>query len=81
MIDQIDESKQRLVALVERRRLGVCEHRANQRRVAEEFRRNCGVRADSKRAVIALRGVRGDQLAETGAERSGTTQDFLREPR
>ena len=37
---------------------------------AQQFRRNCGVGLQSKRTIVAVRGVRGDQLADPGAERA-----------
>ena len=80
-IHLVDESKQRLVRFVETRRLQVGQDRVDQRGIAEQLRRNCGVGLQSKRAVIALRRKRSDELAEPWTERCRSAQDLLREPR
>ena len=54
VIHLVDESKQRLVLLVEGRRLVVGEDRIDESGVSQELRRNCGVGFQSKRTVIAL---------------------------
>ena len=69
VIHLVDESKERLVLFVEARRLQIGQNRVDQRRIAQKFRRNCGVGLHSKRAVIALRRIRGDELAYPGTER------------
>ena len=69
VIHLVDESEERLVLFVEARGLQIGEDRVDQRRIAQEFRRNCGVGLQSKFAVIALRRKRGDQLAYPGTER------------
>jgi hypothetical protein len=69
VIDLGDESEQRLVSLVEPRRFEVRENSANERFIAQQFRRNCGVRLDSKGTIVAVRGIRRDQLPHTRAER------------
>ena len=68
-IHLVDESKQHLVPFVETRRLQVGQDGVDKRGIAEELRRNCGVGLQSKRAVIALRRKRGDELAEPWTER------------
>jgi hypothetical protein len=69
VIHLVDESKQRLVLFVESRRLQIGQDRVDQHGVTQEFRRNCGVGFQSKRAVIALRCIRRDELAYPGTER------------
>jgi hypothetical protein len=81
VIHLVDESKQRLVLLVEKGRFVVGEDGIDERRVAQKFRRNCGVRLQSKGTMIALRRIGGNQLAQTGAERRRTAKDLLREAR
>ena len=69
VVDLIEQLEERLVTLVERRRSDVTKDRLDQAGVIKQFRRNCGVRLDSKGTVIALRGIRGDQFAQAGTER------------
>jgi len=73
----VDESEQDLVRLVEGRRFHVREHTADQRFIAKKFRRNCGVRLQSKRTIVPLGGIRGNELPKPRAERRGTPQDLL----
>lgn len=54
VIDLVDEPKQRLVLLVERRRFVIGEDRIDKSGVSQKLRRNCGVGFQSKRTVIAL---------------------------
>jgi len=75
----VDEPEQRLVLIVEARRFEIREDRIDQGGIAKKFRRNCGVGLQSKRAVVALRGVRRDELAQSRAERRRAAQDGLRE--
>jgi hypothetical protein len=53
MIHHVDEAEERLVTVVERARFDVGQYRFDQRSIAEKFRRNCGVRLDSKRTGVA----------------------------
>ena len=69
MVHHVDEPEERLVAIVEPAGFDIGQDRLDERRVTKQFRRNCGVRLDSKRAVVAARRVGGDQLAQAGAER------------
>jgi hypothetical protein len=71
-IHLVDESEQHLVRLVEGRRFHVREHTADQRFIAQKFRRNCGVRLQSKRTIVPLGRIRGDELPKPRAERCGT---------
>ena len=81
VIDLIDESKERLVLFVEKRRFVVGQDGIDEGGIPQKFRRNCGVGLQSKGTVIALRGVGGNQLAQAGAERRGAAENFLREAR
>lgn len=54
MIHLIDESEQRLVPVVESRRLDIAEYTGDQVGIGQQFRRNCGVGFQSKRAVVLL---------------------------
>jgi hypothetical protein len=68
------------VGFVEGGRFHVREHAADQRFISKKFRRNCGVRLQSKRTMVSLRCIRGNKLSQTGTERRRTSQDLLREP-
>jgi len=81
VIHLVDEAEERLVSIVERRCLDVAEDAGDEVGIAEQFRRNCGVGLDSKRTEIALRRIRGDQLAQSGTERRRAAKDLLREAR
>ena len=81
VIHLVNESKQRLVTVVERRRFDVLQNAVDERRITQQFRRNCGVGLQSKRAMIALRGVGGDQFADSWTDRSRATKDLLGKPR
>ena len=48
---------------------------------AQEFRRNCGVGLQSKRAMILIGRVSRDELAKAGAERSFAVHYLLGEAR
>jgi len=67
------------VAFVEPGRLDIRQHRLNEAGVAEQFRRNCGVRFQSKRTIVAFRRIRGNQLSQPRAERGWSAEDRLRE--
>src|SRR5687767_13106299 len=47
--------------------------------IPQQLRRNCGVGLQSKRAVIALRRVRGNELAQAWAEGCRSAQNLLGE--
>jgi hypothetical protein len=78
-VDLVEQPEESLVTVVERRRLNVTKDGVDEFSVTKQYRRNCGVRLDSKRTTIALRGVRGDQLTKTWAERRWATKNLLRE--
>jgi ABC-type phosphonate transport system ATPase subunit len=80
-IHLVDEPEQRLVTVVQVRLLEVPQHAFDQLLVAQKFRRNCGVRLDSKRAVVAVGRIGRDELSDAWAEGRGPTKDFLRELR
>jgi hypothetical protein len=50
----VDEPEQRLVPLVETRRFDIPKHVMDEFVITKQFRRNCGVRLESKRAVVLL---------------------------
>jgi hypothetical protein len=77
----VDEPEQSLVSIVERGRFDIGQDTRDERFVAQQFRRNCGVRLDSKGAVIALRGKRRDQFPHARTERRRPAQHFLRKAR
>ena len=79
MVHLVDETKQRLMPFVETGRLDIGQHRFNEGRVAEQLRRNCGVRFYSKRAMVTLRRVCRNQLAQSRAQGCGPAEDFLGE--
>jgi len=57
MVYLVDKAKQPLVFLVKGGRFGVVQHFLHQVLAPQQFRRNCGVRLQSKRTAIAIRGV------------------------
>lgn len=67
-IDFGEELEQRLFGVGDRRRRVVLQYSLDQRPVPQQFRRDRGVRADSKRALVAARGERRDQLALAGRQ-------------
>jgi hypothetical protein len=69
------------VLVIERRRFDVGQDAFNERGVSKQFRRNCGVGLQSKRTLVPLGGVRGDELTQPWTERRRPAQDLLREPR
>jgi hypothetical protein len=76
-----DETEQRLVFFVQPGGFQIAEYAPNQFFASQQFRRNCGVRLQSKRAIVAVRRVCGDQFANTGTDRRGTPKNFLSESR
>jgi hypothetical protein len=78
-IDFIDETQECLLGFGERRRRDILDDSRDQGFVPEQFRRNCGVRFQSKRAIVACRSVSGNEFAEAGAQRGGFAHDGLRE--
>jgi hypothetical protein len=81
VVHRIDEAKERLVLVVERRRFEIGQDAFNERGVPEQFRRNCGVGLQSKGTLVALGRVRRNQLTQPWTERRRPAQDLLREPR
>jgi hypothetical protein len=79
MVYLADEPKQRLVLFVEPGRLDIGQHRFDERRVTKQLRRNCGVRFQSKRAMVTLRRVCRDQFADPRTQRCRPAEDFLSE--
>jgi len=76
-VDLVEQPEESLVTVVECRRLNVSKDGVDEFGVTKQHRRNCGVRLDSKGTMVALRGVRGDQLTETRAERRWAAEDLL----
>jgi hypothetical protein len=79
VIHLADETEQRLVFLIDRRVLQIAEDAPDEILATQKFRRNCGVGLYSKRTVVPVRRVSGDQLANARADRSGPAQNLLRE--
>ena len=79
IVHLVDEPKQRLVLFVEPGRPDIRQYRFDERLVAKQLRRNCGVRFQSKWAMVTPGRVCGNQLAQPGTERCGPAEDFLRE--
>ena len=77
----VDEREERPLARVDRRGPIVRQYRIHQFTASEQRRRDRGVRADSKRALVALGRERGDQLADARRERRRAAHDALREAR
>jgi hypothetical protein len=61
-----DEAEQGFVLIVERRAFEVAQGGPDQVLAAQQFRRTCGVGLDSKRAIVAVRSERRDQLPHAG---------------
>lgn len=61
-----DESEEPLLFFVKRRIFQIAKNSPHKVFAAEQFRRNCGVRFQSKRAMIFVRGIRRDELADSG---------------
>ena len=75
----IDEAEEGFMLLVKPGGFEIAEHAPDQVFVAQQFGRDRGVRLESKRAIIAIGGVSGDQFADAWAEGARTAQNFLRE--
>ena len=58
-----DEPEQCFVLLIKRRAFQIVENARDQTLAAQQFSRNCGVGLQSKRAMILVRGVGCNQLA------------------
>lgn len=67
MIHLRDKAEQRFVFLVERRRFQIVNHSLHQLLALQQFRRNCGVRLQSKRAVVLVGNIRRDQFTNPRA--------------
>ena len=80
-VDFLQELEERLLWLREKRGAVVFQHRRHQARVFQQFRRDRGVRADSKRARIAARGESSNEFPLAGRERRGSAHQLLREAR
>jgi hypothetical protein len=78
-IDAVNEAKERLFVLGERRGLEIAKHGVDEGFASEQDRRDRGVGLQSEGAVILGGGVGGDQLAETGGEGAGLAEDLLGE--
>jgi hypothetical protein len=59
-----DEPEEPFLLFSERRILEIAEDTPHEIFASEQFRRNCGMRLQSKRAVILVRGIRRDELAD-----------------
>ena len=78
-IHLIDEAQQRLLGFGQRRRFEIFDDGQDQGFVPEQFRRNCGVGLQSKRAIVARGSVGSDEFPQAGADRAGFAHDGLRE--
>jgi len=81
MVDFVNKAEQRLLFLRERRAFQILQHAPHQLLAAQQFSRNCGVRLQSKRTVVPVRCVRGDQLPNPRRNWPFLAHDLLREPR
>jgi len=81
VIHFIDEAEQRFVLFVQLRMSQVPQYAPDQFLIAQQLRRDRGVRLQSKRAVVSIRREGGNQLADARTERSRAAQNFLREAR
>jgi hypothetical protein len=72
-----DEPQHGFVFFIQVRSLQIMERSPNQFLAPKQFSRNCGMRLQSKRAVIARRRERRNQLAHTGSERRRPSHYFL----
>ena len=72
-IDLGEEFEQCLLGIGNRRRRVIREDGTNLLGVCKQLRRDRGVRADSKHALVAVGGEGRDQLALPGRERRGPT--------
>jgi hypothetical protein len=79
VIDLVDEAEHGFLAVVEGRGIEVSEDGFDEGVIVVEFRRDRGVRLRSKRAVVALGGIGGDELAEGRSERGRFAEDLLGE--
>lgn len=78
-IDLLDEGKKRLLRFRKRGCGRIAQDRIDQFTTSKQLRRDRGVGANSKRAVIALRGEGGNEFTLTGGQRRLAPHDFLRE--
>jgi hypothetical protein len=81
LIDLIDEPKQQLFLIAQSGAFQIPDYSLHQVFVSQQFRRDRGVRLQSKRTLILRRGVRRNQLAKSRSQRAGLSHDLLREPR
>jgi hypothetical protein len=79
VIDLVDEAEHGFLAVTEGRGIEVSEDGFDEGVVIVKFRRDRGVRLRSKRAMVALGGVGGDQFAEGRGQRSRFAEDLLGE--
>jgi hypothetical protein len=66
VIHSVEEAPEHFLVVGNRRRFEIIEDRADEVFVAQQLRRDRGVRLRSKGAVVPLGGSGGDQLAEAG---------------
>jgi len=78
-VDLVYKTQQGLLGLRERRRFQVFDNGFDQRLISQQFRRNCGVGFQSKGAIVARRGVGGDEFTQAGTDGSGLAHDRLGE--
>jgi hypothetical protein len=81
VIHFVNEAQQRLFFFAQSGSFHIPDNALNQVSIAQQFRRDRGVRLHSKRALILPRRVGRDQLPECRRQRSHFPQDLLRELR
>jgi len=77
VIHLVDEAEERLVLFVERRSFEIVQNAPDQVLISQQFRRNCGVRLQSKWTIVAVGSARGDQFAHARAEWRRSTENLL----
>jgi len=70
-IDLTDKAQQGFLRFRKRGAIEISEDGIHEFLAAEQFRRDRGVRLGSKRALIEMRRICGNQFAQSGRERCG----------
>src|ERR1039458_1754649 len=81
VVHLVYKSKQRFVLIIERGSFEILQHSPDQFFTFQQFRRNCGVGLQSKRTVVAVRRIGGDQFADSRTKWGLSAHNLLRESR
>jgi len=81
VVDFGNEPEKRLFFLRQSRAFQIFQHAPHQVFVPQQLSRNCGVRFQSKRTIVPIGRVGGDQLPDARRKRRLLAHDFLRKPR